>query len=82
IAASEARNALVRRRINILPAEVDNLADILAQETNATVQYKIGHIQLRFNDDQTKEELEAQATDLVEELNNGKDFSTMAYTYS
>ncbi|WP_435248426.1 peptidylprolyl isomerase SurA [Vibrio sp. nBUS_14] len=82
IAASEARNALVRRRINILPAEVDNLADILAQETNATVQYRIGHIQLRFNDDQTKEELEAQATDLVEELNNGKDFSTMAYTYS
>ncbi|MFA0115134.1 peptidylprolyl isomerase SurA [Vibrio sp. 10N.261.46.E11] len=82
IAASEARNALVRRRINILPAEVDNLADILAQETNATVQYKIGHIQLRFNDDQTKEELEAQATDLVKELNNGKDFSTMAYTYS
>ncbi|MFA0486652.1 peptidylprolyl isomerase SurA [Vibrio sp. 10N.222.55.B11] len=82
IAASEARNALVRRRINILPAEVDNLADILAQETNATVQYKIGHIQLRFNYDQTKEELEAQATELVEELNSGKDFSTMAYTYS
>ncbi|MCK8077917.1 peptidylprolyl isomerase SurA [Vibrio sp. 1CM2L] len=82
IAASEARNALVRRRINILPAEVDNLADILAQETNATVQYKIGHIQLRFNDDQTKEELEAQATELVEELNSGEDFSTMAYTYS
>ncbi|WP_373941717.1 peptidylprolyl isomerase SurA [Vibrio chagasii] len=82
IAASEARNALVRRRINILPAEVDNLADILAQETNATVQYKIGHIQLRFNDDQTKEELEAQAKELVQELNSGKDFSTMAYTYS
>ncbi|MEZ8034852.1 peptidylprolyl isomerase SurA [Vibrio crassostreae] len=82
IAASEARNALVRRRINILPAEVDNLADILAQESNATVQYKIGHIQLRFNDDQTKEELEAQAKELVEELNSGKDFSTMAYTYS
>lgn len=82
IAASEARNALVRRRINILPAEVDNLTDILAQETNATVQYKIGHIQLRFNDEQTKEELEVQAKELVEALNSGKDFSTMAYTYS
>ncbi|MCV5870415.1 peptidylprolyl isomerase SurA, partial [Escherichia coli] len=33
IAASEARNALVRRRINILPAEVDSLADQLAKET-------------------------------------------------
>ena len=82
LAASEARNALVRQRINILPAEVDNLADILAQETNATVQYKIGHIQLRFNDDQTKEELETQANELVEKLNSGDDFSTMAYTYS
>ncbi|MFA0566709.1 peptidylprolyl isomerase SurA [Vibrio gallaecicus] len=82
IAANEARNALVRRRINILPAEVDNLADILAQETNATVQYQIGHIQLRFNDDQTKEELEAQANELVKKLKSGEDFSTMAYTYS
>ncbi|MCW8333223.1 peptidylprolyl isomerase SurA [Vibrio paucivorans] len=82
IAASEARNALVRRRINILPAEVDNLADILAQETNATVQYKVGHIQLRFNDNQDKSEVEAQAKELVEKLNNGADFSTMAYSYS
>ncbi|MEI8672502.1 peptidylprolyl isomerase SurA [Vibrio sp. SA48] len=82
IAASEARNALVRRRVNILPAEVDNLADILAQETNATVQYKIGHIQLRFSDDQNKTVVEKQAKELAEKLNQGADFSTMAYTYS
>lgn len=82
IAASEARNALVRRRVNILPAEVDNLADILAQETNATVQYKIGHIQLRFSDDQDKTVVEKQAKELAEKLNQGADFSTMAYTYS
>jgi peptidyl-prolyl cis-trans isomerase SurA len=82
IAASEARNALVRRRINILPAEVDNLSELLAQETNATVQYKIGHIQLRVNDGDDKSEIEAQAKKLVKELNDGADFSTMAYTYS
>lgn len=82
IAASEARNALVRRRINILPAEVDNLANILAQETNATVQYKIGHIQLRVDDGDDKAAIEAEANQLVEELKNGADFSTMAYTYS
>ncbi|MGC9401802.1 peptidylprolyl isomerase SurA [Vibrio genomosp. F10] len=82
IAASEARNALVRRRINILPAEVDNLADILAQETNATVQYQVSHIQLRFNDDQEKSELEKQANELVQQLQDGADFKTMAYTYS
>lgn len=82
IAASEARNALVRRRINILPAEVDNLADILAQETNATVQYKISHIQLRVDDGEDKAVVEKEATALVERLNQGEDFSTMAYTYS
>lgn len=82
IAASEARNALVRRRINILPAEVDNLANILAKETNATVQYKIGHIQLRVNDGDDKAAIEKQAKQLAEQLKNGADFSTMAYTYS
>ena len=64
IAASEARNAMVRRRINILPAEVDTLSELLAQETNATVQYKISHIQLRFSDDQDKAEVEKQANKL------------------
>tara|TARA_Y100001956_G_scaffold81606_1_gene99661 strand:- start:2395 stop:3690 length:1296 start_codon:yes stop_codon:yes gene_type:complete len=82
IAASEARNALVRRRINILPAEVDNLANILAQETNATVQYKIGHIQLRVNDGDDAAALEKQAKEIVAKLNGGADFATMAYTYS
>lgn len=82
IAASEARNALVRRRINILPAEVDNLANMLAKETNATVQYKIGHIQLRVNDGDDKAVIEEKANQIVKELNQGADFSTLAYTYS
>lgn len=82
MSVSEARNAMVRRRINILPAEVDTLAELLAQETNATVQYKISHIQLRFNDNQDKAQLEKQANELVEQLNSGADFSKMAYSYS
>ncbi|MCY9802920.1 peptidylprolyl isomerase SurA [Vibrio scophthalmi] len=82
IAASEARNALVRRRINILPAEVENLAEVLAQETSATVQYKIGHIQLRVNDGDDKSQVEAQAKELVKKLNNGEDFAKLAYAYS
>jgi peptidyl-prolyl cis-trans isomerase SurA len=82
IAASEARNAQVRRRINILPAEVESLAEILAKESNATVQYKVNHIQLRFNDNQTKQEVEEQAKQLVSQINAGENFKTMAYTYS
>ncbi|MFB9137129.1 peptidylprolyl isomerase SurA [Vibrio olivae] len=82
IAASEARNALVRRRINILPAEVDNMASLLAQESDSTVQYKIGHIQLRVNEGDDKSAIEAQAQKLVDQLNQGADFNNLAYTYS
>ncbi len=82
IAASEARNALVRRRINILPAEVDSLSEQLAKETSATTQYKISHIQLRFSDDTDKSAVEAEAKALAKKINDGADFSQMAYTYS
>ncbi|ASI89935.1 peptidylprolyl isomerase SurA [Vibrio mediterranei] len=82
IAASEARNAMVRQRINILPAEVDNLAELLAKESDATVTYKIRHIQLRFNDGEDKSVQEQQAKNLVARLKSGEDFATMAYTYS
>ncbi|ATD28327.1 MULTISPECIES: peptidylprolyl isomerase SurA [Vibrio] len=82
MAASDARNALVRRRINILPAEVDTLAELLAQETDATVQYKISHIQLRVDDGQDKSAAETLANKLVNDLRNGADFAQMAYAYS
>ncbi|GIA12045.1 survival protein SurA [Vibrio cholerae] len=82
MAASDARNALVRRRINILPAEVDTLAELLTQETDATVQYKISHIQLRVDDGQDKSAAETLANKLVNDLKNGADFAQMAYAYS
>ncbi|EGR0308396.1 TPA: peptidylprolyl isomerase SurA [Vibrio cholerae] len=82
MAASDARNALVRRRINILPAEVDTLAELLAQETDATVQYKISHIQLRVDDGQDKSAAETLANKLVNDLKNGAVFAQMAYAYS
>ncbi|HGS5690381.1 TPA: peptidylprolyl isomerase SurA [Vibrio cholerae] len=82
MAASDARNALVRRRINILLAEVDTLAELLAQETDATVQYKISHIQLRVDDGQDKSAAETLANKLVNDLKNGADFAQMAYAYS
>lgn len=79
---SEARNALVRRRINILPSEVDNMANLIAQETSAAVQYKISHIQLRVDEGDDKAAVEQQAQEIVKQLQDGADFATMAYTYS
>jgi peptidyl-prolyl cis-trans isomerase SurA len=82
IAASDARQALVRRRINILPTEVESMAKLLAKQTNATIQYKISHIQLRVDDNQDASKIKALAKSLVQQLNRGADFRTLALTYS
>ncbi len=82
IAISEARSALVRRRINILPAEVDSLTKQLSEQTNATVQYKIQHIQLKFEDGIDKQTLENEAIAISQKLEQGDDFTKMAITYS
>lgn len=82
IAISEARNALVRRRINILPAEVDTLAGQLSEQNNSSVEYNIQHIQLKFDDAKEKQVIEAEAQEIVKLLNQGEDFSKMAITYS
>ncbi|OEF22971.1 peptidylprolyl isomerase SurA [Vibrio rumoiensis] len=80
MAISEARNAQVRRRVNISPSEVETLSTLLAEKTTATVEYKVAQIQLRFGDD--KDATEKQAQELVSRLKQGEDFSTLAYTYS
>ncbi|MGX9419401.1 peptidylprolyl isomerase SurA [Vibrio sp. WJH972] len=82
VAASEARNALVRRRINILPAEVDSLSDMLSQKTSATTQYKISHILLRPESEQDFSDAEALAKNILKQLDSGTSFETLALTYS
>lgn len=85
ITASEARTIQVRRRINILPQEVDTLAEQLEKQTQQGVSFNISHIQLRINEDASaaeKNEALSQANQLVKELNNGADFANLAYSYS
>ncbi|WCE29399.1 peptidylprolyl isomerase SurA [Vibrio sp. SCSIO 43137] len=82
IAISEARNALVRRRINILPAEVETLTKQLSDNSNTSVEYKIQHIQLKLDDSENSAAVEKEAEQIIEKLNQGEDFSKMAITYS
>ncbi len=82
---AEVRNALVRRRINILPQEVETLAKQLNTQNQKEVQYNISQIQLRLEEDSTKEEREAvlnKAKALVQVINSGKDFPTLAMSNS
>lgn len=85
IAIAEARNANVRRRINILPQEVDTLAAQLNKKNQAQVTYHLEHIQLTLSDDADATERKAvadEADDLVRQLKNGADFASLALRYS
>ena len=83
--ASEARTIQVRRRINILPQEVETLADQLSQQEQQGVRYNISHIQLRVEEGATsveRDEVAKEAQQLVNELKDGADFANLAYSYS
>ncbi|MDD1793879.1 peptidylprolyl isomerase SurA [Enterovibrio makurazakiensis] len=85
ITISEARNAQVRRRINILPQEVESLASQLNAKNLEKVQYKLSHIQLRLDEDAEKSERDAvaaNADELASQLKRGKDFATLALANS
>nr|WP_086939651.1 peptidylprolyl isomerase SurA [Thaumasiovibrio occultus] len=85
LTAAEARNGLVRRRINILPQEVNSLAERIADEALSDVTYNVSDIQLNFPRNSTKDQRDAvlaQAVALVERINNGEDFAELAITYS
>ncbi|WP_299019342.1 peptidylprolyl isomerase SurA [uncultured Photobacterium sp.] len=83
--ASEARTIQVRRRINILPQEVENLAEQLNKQNQQGVKFNISHIQLRIDENASavlREEVLAQADEIVKELKGGADFANLAYSYS
>lgn len=82
IAASEAKNAIVRRRISILPAEVDSMVKLLNEQSGATSEYHISHIQLLVENGSPTPAQEQLAKQLVTDLKNGKPFSTLAISYS
>ncbi|WP_267902803.1 peptidylprolyl isomerase SurA [Grimontia hollisae] len=82
---SEARNAQVRRRISILPQEVESLASQLNAKNLENVEYRLSHIQLRLNEGAEKEEREIvaeTANRLVKELKDGRDFAALALANS
>ncbi|MFD2176445.1 peptidylprolyl isomerase SurA [Veronia pacifica] len=85
MAASEARTAQVRRRINILPQEIDALSTALNAREQQNIQYKFSHIQLPLKEAATAEEKNKTAylvRAIEKKLKEGADFSSMALAYS
>src|SRR5471030_699291 len=82
---SEVRNGEVRRRVTILPQEVDSLEQQIAAQTGDGAQYNLSHILISLPENPTQEQVdkaEARANGLVEQLKKGADFGKLAISYS
>ncbi len=82
---AEVRNGEVRRRVTILPQEVDSLAQQIAAQTGNGAQFNLSHILIPLQENPSQEQVdkaEAMAASLVEQLKKGADFGKLAISYS
>ncbi|EBT4754152.1 peptidylprolyl isomerase SurA [Salmonella enterica] len=82
---SEVRNNEVRRRITVLPQEVDALAKQIGTQNDASTELNRSHILIALPENPTSEQVndaQRQAESIVEEARNGADFGKLAITYS
>ncbi|EAT1263408.1 peptidylprolyl isomerase SurA [Salmonella enterica] len=82
---SEVRNNEVRRRITVLPQEVDALAKQIGTQNDASTELNLSHILIALPENPTSEQVndaQHQAESIVEEARNGADFGKLAITYS
>ncbi|EAM1119762.1 peptidylprolyl isomerase SurA [Salmonella enterica] len=82
---SEVRNNEVRRRITVLPQEVDALAKQIGTQNDASTELNLSHILIALPENPTSEQVndaQRQAEGIVEEARNGADFGKLAITYS
>ncbi|HEX4500109.1 MAG TPA: peptidylprolyl isomerase SurA [Scandinavium sp.] len=82
---SEVRNNEVRRRITVLPQEVDALASQIGNQNDASTELNLSHILIPLPENPTSDqvsEAETQARSIVDQANKGADFGKLAITYS
>ncbi|QHM73983.1 peptidylprolyl isomerase SurA [Mixta intestinalis] len=82
---AEVRNNEVRRRVTILPQEVDTLATQMGAQNAQGTELNISHILLALPENPSQQQVDDQeklAKQLVGELRSGADFGKLAVTYS
>ena len=82
---SEVRNNEVRRRITVLPQEVDALASQIGNQNDASTELNLSHILIPLPENPTSDQVndaETQARSIVDQANKGADFGKLAITYS
>ena len=82
---AEVRNNEVRRRVTILPQEVDTLAAQVGAQNSQGTELNISQILLPLAENPTQQQVDDQETlarQLVAQLKSGADFGKLAVTYS
>lgn len=82
---SEVRNNEVRRRISILPQEVESLAQQVGNQNDASTELNLSHILIPLPENPSSDqvnEAESQARAIVDQARNGADFGKLAISYS
>ncbi|CDL82279.1 peptidylprolyl isomerase SurA [Xenorhabdus szentirmaii] len=82
---AEVRNNEVRRRITILPQEVDSLANQISSQNHQDTELNISHILIPLPENPTQaqvEKAESTVKKILSELKNGSDFGKLAIAYS
>ena len=82
---SEVRNNEVRRRVTVLPQEVESLAKQVGNQNDASTELNLSHILIPLPENPTADqvaEAESQARSIVDQAKNGADFGKLAITYS
>lgn len=82
---SEVRNNEVRRRITILPQEVEALAQQVGNQNDASTELNLSHILIPLPENPSSEqvnEAETQARAIVDQARNGADFGKLAIAHS
>ncbi|UVC30060.1 peptidylprolyl isomerase SurA [Pantoea sp. SOD02] len=82
---AEVRNNEVRRRVTILPQEVDTLASQVGAQNSQGTELNISQILLPLSENPTQQQVDDQETlarQLVAQLKGGADFGKLAVTYS
>lgn len=82
---AEVRNGEVRRRVTILPQEVESLAQQIATQTGNGAEFNLSHILIPLPENPSQDQVdkaEALANSLVEQSKSGADFGKLAITYS
>ncbi|MGL9722654.1 peptidylprolyl isomerase SurA [Sodalis sp. (in: enterobacteria)] len=82
---AEVRNGEVRRRVTILPQEVESLAQQIAAQTGNGAEFNLSHILIPLPENPSQDQVdkaEALANSLVEQSKSRADFGKLAITYS